>query len=598
MNKKLVIAFLLTLTMGALYAAPVSADMARRIAVNFWNTYYTENQKPVSDMQLRTYNELRHMYVFTNDDQGFVIVAADDCVRPVLGYSFDSPFPEELNPELRYWLTGIDQQVEAATSTDRAANFRWSRLMQSAPSVPISLQNVPQLCQTRWDQGEPYNRKCPYDSTYHTRCVVGCVATAMAQIMKRWNFPSCGTGSRSYAYASYGVLSADFAHTTYRWDQMPDYVNFAVTPEESDALSTLSYHCGVAVDMMYGPSATGGSGAYSQCGSWATTCATNAFYTYFKYKPTLRFRNRSNFNDSIWLSMIDVELAAERPIYYSGRDYEGGHAFVLDGSNLDTMYHFNWGWSGYGDGYYTMDNLAPGSGGAGGNATYTFNLDQGAIFGIEPGEEILDTIHVYDTFCVSYGEYEFHGFTLPNATCDTQLRYLDTVFFLHLTRLDYKSLSFRPNGAEGNLFSQQYCPADSVLMPECPFVHPDTNLRFCGWCRNPYGNGDVYRAGESYRLTFNATLFAVWVDKNLGIAEAQGDDLVIWPNPTKDKINFSITTADDITVNVIDAWGRLVIQRKVVGDKAKISLERLPAGSYTVMVYTADAVYKKQIIKK
>ena len=84
--------------MGALYAAPVSADMARRIAVNFWNTYYTENQKPVSDMQLRTYNELRHMYVFTNDDQGFVIVAADDRVRPVLGTPLTAPSPRSSTP--------------------------------------------------------------------------------------------------------------------------------------------------------------------------------------------------------------------------------------------------------------------------------------------------------------------------------------------------------------------------------------------------------------------------------------------------------------------------------------------------------------------
>ena len=598
MNKKLVIFVLLSLMTGATFAAPVSADMARQVAVNFWNSHYTADQKPVSDMQLRTFDELHFMYVFTNADEGFVVVAADDRVRPVLGYSFDSPFPEELNPELRYWLMGLDQQVGAARSVDCAADFRWSQLLLNVPSIPIPLQNVPQLCHTRWDQGDPYNRKCPYDSTYHARCVVGCVATAMAQIMKRWNFPSCGTGSRSYAYGSYGVLSADFAHTTYHWDIMPNSVAFAVSPDESDALSTLSYHCGVAVDMMYGPSATGGSGAYSQCGSWATACATNAFYTYFKYKPTLRFRNRENFNDSIWLSMIDAELAAERPLYYSGRDHEGGHAFVLDGSDLDTMYHFNWGWSGYGDGYYAMNNLAPGSGGAGGNATYTFNLDQGAIFGIEPDIEVLDTVEIYDTFCVDYGEYHFYGYTLPNASCDTHLRYLDTVFFLHLTRLNLKVLNFLPNGAEGIEFNQQYCPADSITMPECPFEHPDTTLRFYGWCRNSHGNGDIYRAGQSYRLSFNATLYAIWVDKNLGIVTTESDDLNLWPNPTREELNLTLTSAEDITLNIIDSWGRVVIQRKIAGNSTKISLERLPAGTYTVVVYTADAVYKKQIIKQ
>lgn len=598
MNKKLALFALAALMMGAVYAAPVSTDMARQVAVNFWNSHYPDNQKPVTDMQLRPFGELSHMYVFVNGEEGFVVVAADDRVRPVLGYSFDTPFPEELNPELRYWLTGIDQQVEAVGSMDEAADFRWNSLLKDVPLTPITLQNVPALCQTHWDQGDPYNRKCPYDSLHHARCVVGCVATAMAQIMKRWNFPSCGTGSRSYAYGDYGVLSADFAHTTYRWELMPNTVGFAVDAQQADALSTLSYHCGVSVDMMYGPSSTGGSGAYSSCGYWATACATNAFYTYFKYKPTLRHRSRANYDDSTWLAMIDADLAEGRPIYYSGRDNDGGHAFVLDGSNLDTFYHFNWGWNGYGDGFYAMSNLAPGSGGAGGNSTYTFNLDQGAIFGIEPDEEILDTIEIYDTVCINYGEYTYHGFTLPIASCDTHLRYLDTVFFVHLTKLNLKVLNFLPNGADGEELSLQYCPADSVVMPECEFVHPDTTLRFYGWCRNQHGNGDIYRSGEAYRLKINTSLYAIWVDKNLNIVETESSDLQLWPNPTGEKINFSITAAEDITVNIIDAWGRVAMQRKVVGGKAQISLERLPAGTYTVMVYTADAVYKKQIIKK
>ena len=598
MNKKLALFVIAALMMGAVFAAPVTTDMARRVAVNFWNSYYPENQKPVSDMQLRSFSELPHMYVFVNGEEGFVVVAADDRVRPVLGYSFDSPFPEELNPELRYWLRGIDQQVEAVVSLDKAADLRWEPLMQDAPSTPLTLQNVPKLCQTRWDQGDPYNRKCPYDSNYHARCVVGCVATAMAQIMKRWNFPSCGTGNRSYVYGDYGVLSADFAHTTYRWELMPNSTGFAVDQQEADALSTLSYHCGVSVDMMYGPSATGGSGAYSSCGWWATTCATSAFYTYFKYKPTLLHRSRENYNDSIWLAMIDADLAEGRPIYYSGHDQEGGHAFILDGSNLDTMYHFNWGWSGYGDGFYTMSNLAPGSGGAGGNATYTFNLDQGAIFGIEPGEEVLDTIEIYDTVCINYGEYTFHGFSLPIASCDTHLRYLDTVFFVHLTKLNLKVLNFMPNGADGVGFDMQYCPADSVVMPECEFVHPDTTLRFYGWCRNQHGNGDIYRSGEAYRLKINTTLYAIWVDKNLNIVEAANGDFDLWPNPTAGEVNLQWPENGAAQAYVLDVVGRTVMTATMDGGKGKISLQTLPAGVYTVQLRTWRGIYNRRIIKE
>lgn len=605
MNKRLVVSLLLALTVGIVNAAPVSVEVARQIAKNFWNTYYPETQKPVSDMQLQPIDEMHNMYFFVNGEEGFVIVSADDRVRPILGYSFDSPFPKQLNPELRYWLSGYEQQIDYVKTIDKSADPRWNTLSQEAPATPLSLQVVPMLCSTRWDQGDPYNRLCPYDSNFNTRCVVGCVATAMAQIMKRWNHPSCGTGSRSYQHhsmnnnISYGVLSADFGHTTYRWEDMPVHVVNVATEPEAQSVSTISYHCGVAVDMMYGPSATGGSGAYSSCGYWASACATNAFYTYFKYRADLRYRERLNFDDSTWFAMIDAELAAGRPMYYDGSDASGGgHAFVLDGSNLDTCYHFNWGWSGYGNGYYPMSNLAPGAGGAGGNATYTFNEDQGAIFGIQPAEEIFDTVHVYDTVCINRESYTFYGYDLPIATYDTLLKYLDTIFYFHMTKINLKVLNFMPNGANGSQYSLQYCPVDSLTMPECTFAHPDTTLRFYGWCRNAQGNGDIYRAGEQYRLNFNSTLYAIWVDKYLNIVTAAEDGITLWPNPTGAEVNLRWNEQGTAQAYVIDAVGRTVMTATLADGQGKINLQALPAGVYTVHLRTCEGIYNKRIIKE
>ncbi len=590
------------LLMGAqLIAAPVSETTALRVALNFWNTYRPQEVKTVTTMQTLSFPELQHLYVFANGADGFVLVAADDRVRPVVGYSFDSPFPTRLHPELRYWLSGYEQQIAYAATTEGTADRRWAALLEDeVPPVPVSLTNVPMLCQTRWDQGSPYNKLCPYDSVYMDRTVVGCVATAMAQIMKRWNHPSCGTGSHTYEYSHFGPLSANFGNTTYMWESMPNYVAMSTRPESEEALSTLSYHCGVAVDMMYGTHAVGGSGAYSSCGWWASACAEHAFYEYFKYDAELlHYRERYQYSDSAWLAMIDADLAAGRPMYYDGSDSTGGHAFVLDGSNLDTCYHFNWGWSGYGDGFYAMNDLAPRVGGTGGNATYTFNNDQGAIFGIQPVPEVFDTIVEYDTICSNYTTYENHGYTLPVANNDTNLRHLDTIFALHLHVIGSNVVSYSSNtGLTSAIDDYLFCPVDGIVLLDCPFTR--NKFHFIGWSTERGGTPDtLYQPGSIFYHQGNVTLYARWKkDSDVAVSEVDDDEVAIWPNPTKEEINFSLTDADDISVYVIDAWGRVVIERKVVAGKAKISLERLPAGTYTVTIYTADAVYKKRIIKQ
>ena len=596
------------LVAGTLMAAPVEEATAHRLAVNFWNTYRPQNVQPVSSLKAQAYDELQNMYVFVNENEGFVIVSADDRVRPVLGYSFDSPFPAQLHRELRYWLNGYEKQIAAVKrSTVTAADPRWNTLINSeVPGQPVSLQQVAVLCATKWDQGSPYNDMCPFDSVRNDRAVVGCVATAMAQIMKRWNHPSCGTGSHSYEHYSwwggnsYGTVSADFANTTYMWELMPNWVQISTTEAKARALATLSFHCGVSVDMMYGTHSQGGSAAYSSCGGWTSACAEQAFYRYFKYdSTTLHYRARYQYSDSAWLAMIDEDLANGRPMYYDGSDDEGGHAFVLDGSNLDTTYHFNWGWSGYGNGFYTMDNLAPGSGGIGGNATYTFNDDQGAIFGIQPVPEVFDSVDYYDTVCTNLTAYGFHEYQLPVADCDTHLRHLDTIFYLHLKTELFNMVTYSSNtGGFGQMEEYEYCRVDGVVMPDCPFSRNGYN--FVGWCRQRTGDADtIYLPGDTVWLQGNVTLYARWKRQSSeAVSEVDDDEVAIWPNPTKEEINFSLTDADDISVYVIDAWGRVVIERKVVAGKAKISLERLPAGTYTVTIYTADAVYKKRIIKQ
>lgn len=598
-----VAAWLLTLTM---VAAPVSESTAHRVACSFWNTFRPLTVKPVDSMQALSFDEIQKMYVFANGEQGFVVVAADDCVQPILGYSFEEPFANrEPNPALTMWLKAYERQIEVASEADRPTDARWRQLLTGvAPSEPLSLQNVPRLVKTRWDQGNPYNRLCPYDSSMNDRAVVGCVATAMAQIMKYWNHPSSGTGSNSYephTSYEYGTLTADFEHTPYLWSQMPNEVFSSATDEEALGVSMLSYHCGVAVNMMYGVSAQGGSAAYSSCYGESEACAVNAFRNNFKYDSRLEFHNKDDFSDSVWLSMIDAELAQGHPLYYNGYDMSSGHAFVLDGSDLDTHYHFNWGWSGYGNGYYAINNLAPGGGGAGSSASHTYNLWQGAIFGLVPIPETFDTVEMYDTVCSGKPYYSFREYSMPVGTYDTHLRYFDTVFFIHVTRVGNSLLTFNPNGAQGEAFEFQYCYLDSVQMPECPFTVP--GFRFRGWSKNRRGTGSdpIYKAGEVVKLLGNRTFYAIWVDSSVGVTNVEEDPVTLWPNPTSGELFVSFSAGHSAQILVVDAMGRTLLREdcpNTMNGGVKISLKDLPDGLYTVQVKTPVGIYNRRIIKQ
>lgn len=616
---------LIILGLGCM-AQSVSNDASRQAAVNFWNSHYTEANKAITfdEPVLYTFSDMPMLRVYAVGTEGFVIISAYDGVQPVVGFSFDSPASDDMNPEAAYWLRGINAEIaEAQRSGYRnpAAAGQWDDLLNSpVPPVPVTLTDVPALLQTRWDQGSPYNKLCPFDSNYHARTVVGCVATAMAQIMKYWNHPSTGTGSHSYVHhgwgsgspSSYGEQSADFGHTTYLWDYMENsYISMLSGSAVSEhAVSVLSYHCGVAVNMMYGPSALGGSGAYSSCGDWTSACAVNAFPEYFKYSPDLIYRERNSniwfnnqyvetyyYSDSAWNSLIDIELAQGHPLYYDGSDSTGGHAFVCDGSSLNGMYHFNWGWAGSYDGFYPTNRLNLGGGGDGANATYTFNRDQGAIFGIVPLEEHFDTAVFYDTICNDAAAYHFHDYEFPTVSDTLQAVWLDTVFTIYLKVLNSRTLYINPNGGMGGERTSRFCPTDGVVMPENPFVR--MGYAFIGWGEKRAGNDTIYHPGDTLNWRNSRTIYAQWRDSAyLAINEASENlDVNLFPQPTDGDINIHLSNDEEADIIIVDTYGRVMVQRRTLGGKAKISLKRMPTGTYTIMVTTGNGTYKKRIVK-
>ena len=213
-----------------------------------------------------------------------------------------------------------------------------------------------------WIQCAYYNTLCPEDTqSCNGHTPVGCVAMAMAQIMDYYQYPNQGIGTHSYYAEGYGNQTVDFGATTYNWENIPDYLT-----DYNIDVETLCYHCGVSVDMYYG---TSGSGAYP-------SDVVFALQTYFGYADSMQFLNKNNYSEEYWDNLLKNELNHLRPIHYSGRGDEGGHAFICDGYEDNNYFHFNWGWDGLFNGFYTLDNLNP--------RTSTFNLSQSAIIGIHP----------------------------------------------------------------------------------------------------------------------------------------------------------------------------------------------------------------------
>ncbi len=340
----------------------------------------------------KTSRDIIPFYVFSAENQGYVIVAGDDRIVPILGYADEGTFnPDNMPPNMQKWLEGYKAEIRYAIENNILASpevqARWQMLKSGAGIKSQNLaSSVAPLIATKWDQSPYYNELCPYDNSQDEATVTGCVATAMAQVMKYWNYPEKGSGFHSYNHSAYGTLSANFGSTTYDWANMPTRLTGTSSSVQKNAVTTLMYHCGVSVEMNYNVASEGGSGAMTICSGYSdcNVSAEDALKTYFGYKNTLQGIHNSDYTSTDWINLLKTELNAGRPIIYAGRGNEGGHCFVADGYDNNNYFHFNWGWSGENDGYYALSALIPGSGGVGGGS-YDFTDAQRAIIGIEPG---------------------------------------------------------------------------------------------------------------------------------------------------------------------------------------------------------------------
>lgn len=318
------------------------------------------------------------LYVFNKPEGGWMIVSADDVAAPVIGFSDSGAFdPVNIPDNLRGWLELCSEEILSASAAGAEPYVRTA-------SRADSREQINPLVGTWWDQGSPYNNFCPLSSGRST--YTGCVATAMAQIMKYHNWPDKAGDNASFSYSWNGeTISADFSNFEFDWANMSAnyYYGYTYTQAQTDAVAKLMQACGYSLRMRYGSDA---SAAYSEQ-------VGNALVTYFRYDAGIHNEFRNYYSSSEWENMIYENLKNVGPMVYWG----GAHCFVCDGYRPDGYFHFNWGWSGMSDGYFLLSMLKPTNLGTGaGNGDYTNN--QGALLGIKPSDG-TDSPRKY-TFCI------------------------------------------------------------------------------------------------------------------------------------------------------------------------------------------------------
>ena len=364
---QLMLVLLLVCGQATIQAKRISQWQAQQQAYSFWGKQMPMKAKAksrvVSTASLSTLGNDSY-YVFNNDAGGFVIIAGDDAVAPVLGYTSTGAFDANNLPEgLKDLLKSYEQQIAAlgknykANTTSTRAEFTGEKLLTTA----------------KWNQGAPFNKYTP------NNYVTGCVATAGAIVMKHHGYPAKGVGSHSYTWNGQN-LTASFEHD-YDWANMP--VRYTGDNDAAfDGVARLMSDLGIAVNMQY---ANGGSAS-------ALEDLVTALKKYFGYSKYARHLKIEDLGAEAWNGRLRAEIDANRPVLYAASDANvGGHSFVIDGYK-DESFSVNWGWGGYCDGFYRVGALNPEVDGTPQGDQY--NSSQAAVFALQPsdGKEVLSNL--------------------------------------------------------------------------------------------------------------------------------------------------------------------------------------------------------------
>ena len=441
MKRKVLVTLLALLFVNLTFASPVDIETAKSIGERFVRNNMqslrgSQNSKHV--LTLSDDNGNACLYIFNIEDKGYYIVSADDRAKPVLAYSDEGAIDvNNMHPSLTYYLdhyrNAISYAIENNLKADASVKEEWNLMRTRGIVTERNLgKSVEPLVDLKWNQIYPYNYYCPTElGGPGDHAYVGCAADVMAMIMKYWNYPDKGVGSHSYVPEGYPEQSANFGETTYEWDNMPAQL-YSFSPEkEIKAVALLMYHCGVSIDMKYGPMASSG---YSEL-------VPAAMKNYFKYTSKMTHLYREQHDLEEWKALLIENLDRGLPVFYAGSSQvSGGHAFVCDGYTEDAYFHFNWGWSGVGNGNFAIDALNP--------EGADYNINQRAIFDLLPdyAHKCMPKVPVIETKVKSV--YSYKGVVNVNvptlSDLDETLEKIDEVVILRNNKQVYSAKDVTP----------------------------------------------------------------------------------------------------------------------------------------------------------
>lgn len=569
--KRLLITLSLIITLFAsqLQAKPIAISTANQVAENFFFrqelTTQSANQVQLVYVAIDDVPATKDVpqepffYVYSSNNNSFLIVSGDDATRPVLGFSFDSEFdPNFIPPNVEYWLNYYKEQIRYVRENNIQATAvtakEWAKVLSGGYDFTTStLDAVSPLTRTKWNQAPYYNDFCPYDDSRQARTVAGCVAIAMAQVMKYWNYPALGKGSHSYNHYKLGTISASFEEMEINWKSFPNQLH-----SRNEELAYTIFLIGVSVEMRYGVDA---SGAFViSKSSPKTHCSEYAMKTYWKYDPNLIVGIRkSDTTDAGWANIIKSELNSGRPLIYTGSGEEGGHAWVCDGYREDNYFSMNWGWGGVYNGYYSLSALSPGTGGIG-SGSGTFNENQELLFGMQPIKENSSIITISG-----------------NAQFD------QSPVGIKVQRTFYvNNLGSKPFTITSATVPQSFELATQLPITVAPGSSAELLINFTPKYATSY-------SGELV-LTTNADFGNNTINlRGTGIANTSvADENVnfdVYPNPASDNI-FVSTDAAVSTIEIVDLLGNILVSQNATKPNQSIDVSNLPAGVYSLRVTT------------
>ncbi|MCP9610690.1 thiol protease/hemagglutinin PrtT [Coprobacter tertius] len=609
--KKITLAIaLLFLVIIMAEAKQISPETALETAKNFFSVNYPKTRSHTTNLKLiytgkmsennvtRSDNSIEnYYYVFgnENDAPGFVMIAADDRIQPILGYSFDNRFITENMPQnIRFWLDAYNKSIAQIITS---GNYkRTERELKSTSVVG------PLLGETQWNQLDPYYNDCP--TIRDTHCPTGCVATAMAQIMYYHKWPLTGKGSHKYVSETEKFnLSATFEGTRYDWENMTPRYNDKSSDIEKAAVAQLMFHCGVSCDMDY---------TYQSSGAMDNTAA-HALYTYFGYDKGLRVVFADYYTTENWSRLLKSELDAQRPIMYGGSNNRNeGHEFVCDGYDNNGLFHINWGWGGYQDGYFDITILDPdGVGTGGGSGDGGFSINASAIIGIQPDKGSA----LYDPAASLYIENLYTSATHTGRNVKLPVRFsifnMGTETFSGQVGLSLQDINSGNNIILDKIdFTGQYeldvfyesSPNFNIAIPS---TVANGTYRLQVAAKSTNGNTWQYPKailGDTQALILEINSSGIDIsESDLSSIEksvADNNGFTLYPNPADDR--FYIKGDKPLSKIVIsDLSGRIYYVNEIPGDlSGGITISQLPSGIYTVTLYSEGKYKILKLIKR